>query len=125
MAGIPAGPPGLNRTGANAGSRTRINGFGGHYTIHCATLARAAPDRKLCPGGGEFKPFPPAAGRGSRDQMWMASSREAAAASITASLNVGCAWMVWWISSAVASSSMASPYSAMSSVASLPMMCAP
>jgi hypothetical protein len=27
-------------SGASAGSRTRINGFGGHYTIHCATLAK-------------------------------------------------------------------------------------
>jgi hypothetical protein len=27
------------KTGASAGNRTQINGFGGHYTIHCATLA--------------------------------------------------------------------------------------
>jgi hypothetical protein len=27
------------KAGASAGSRTRIDGFGGHYTIHCATLA--------------------------------------------------------------------------------------
>ena len=26
--------------GAGAGSRTRINGFGGRYTIHCATPAK-------------------------------------------------------------------------------------
>lgn len=30
------------KRGASAGSRTRINGFGGHYTIHCATLANKA-----------------------------------------------------------------------------------
>lgn len=31
----------VDPAGASAGSRTRINGFGGHYTIHCATLASA------------------------------------------------------------------------------------
>jgi hypothetical protein len=35
-------PSSLWGDGANAGSRTRINGFGGHYTIHCATLATNA-----------------------------------------------------------------------------------
>jgi hypothetical protein len=30
-----------SKIGASAGSRTRIDGFGGHYTIHCATLAVA------------------------------------------------------------------------------------
>src|SRR3954467_2052495 len=34
-------------TGASAGSRTRINGFGGHYTIHCATLAGEAPNSSM------------------------------------------------------------------------------
>jgi hypothetical protein len=29
----------LLEAGANAGSRTRINSFGGYYTIHCATFA--------------------------------------------------------------------------------------
>ena len=57
--------------------------------------------------------------------MWIDSPLVAADASITASLSVGCAWIVWWISSTVASSSTASPYSAMSSVASAPMMWAP
>jgi hypothetical protein len=37
--------------GANAGSRTRINGFGGHYTIHCATFARS--DAHEAPARGE------------------------------------------------------------------------
>ena len=32
-------PPMVWRSGANAGTRTRINGFGGHHTIHCATFA--------------------------------------------------------------------------------------
>ena len=62
---------------------------------------------------------------GREGQIWMASPIVAAAASITASLSVGWAWIVWWISSTEASRVMASPYSAMSSVASEPMMCAP
>src|SRR5688500_1492902 len=33
-------------SGANAGSRTRINGFGGHYTIHCATFAGAVGENE-------------------------------------------------------------------------------
>ena len=37
-------PSSKNRTGASAGSRTRIDGFGDRYTIHCATPAKRGPD---------------------------------------------------------------------------------
>ena len=47
------------------------------------------------------------------------------AASIIASDNVGCAWIVNANSSHVDSSALASPNSAMSSVASEPTICAP
>ena len=85
------------------------------WTLTCRT------GRSGCMAGGVL------AGRGAAPgrQMWIASPSVAAAASMTASLRVGWAWIVWWISSAEASSSMARPYSAIRSVASEPMMCAP
>ena len=57
--------------------------------------------------------------------MWIASPDVEAAASIKASLRVGWAWIVRCTSSTVASISIARLYSAMSSVASDPMMWAP
>ena len=57
--------------------------------------------------------------------MWMAWPNAWPAASCTDSLSVGCAWIVASISSYVASSVIARPSSAIISVASEPMMCAP
>jgi hypothetical protein len=62
---------------------------------------RGPANKKPVPRNSERAKNVAGVARGS--QIWIASPIVAAAASITASLSVGCAWMVWWISSTVAS----------------------
>ena len=68
-AGLPAGA--LAKAGASAGSRTRINGFGGHYTIHCATLAENSIGAFRCSAfvqaGFALRRFNPCGADGGRD----------------------------------------------------------